>query len=144
MMKKVVIFMLMCFSSISFAQLAEKEKRNQKDQKEFFESLSDEELATLRSKKMMLSLDLSSQQYQQVYTLTLMKIKTKRNEQVSKKRISDLSNEEKFSLANERLDDQIAHKKEMKSILNESQYEKWEGITMRSRMRHKRSHKRTR
>ena len=143
-MKKVVILLLICFSSISFAQPAEKEKRNQKDQKEFFESLSDEELATLRSKKMMLSLDLSPQQYQQVYTLTLMKIKTKRNDQVSKKRISDLSNEEKFSLANERLDDQIAHKKEMKSILNESQYEKWEGITMRSRMRHKRSHKRTR
>ncbi|MGV6832443.1 MAG: hypothetical protein ACWA5P_12875 [bacterium] len=143
-MKKVVILMLICFSTISFAQPIEKEKRNRKDQKEFFESLSDEELATLKSKKMMLSLDLSPQQYQQVYTLTLNKVKTKRNERMSKKKPSELSNEEKFTLANERLDDQITHKKEMKSILNETQYEKWERIAARSTMRHKRSHKRTR
>ena len=59
--------MLICFSTISFAQPADKEKRHRKDQKENFESLSDEKLAILRSKKMMLSLDLSPQQYQQVY-----------------------------------------------------------------------------
>ena len=48
-----------------------------------------------------------------------------------------LTAEEKYAMQNERLDHQIARKEQMKSILDDEQYEKWEKMDHRRKMRGK-------
>lgn len=107
--------------TISFAQ---EDKRGE------VEKMTLEQKTELRLKKMILKLDLSSKQANQIKPLLLeknreckaMKDRRKSLEKSGKKLTAD----ERFAIKNAQLDKKIAFKREMKRILNEKQYEKFE------------------
>jgi Spy/CpxP family protein refolding chaperone len=105
------------------------------------ESFTPEQAATLQTKRMILALDLTDLQQEQVREFHLenarlrqQKMETHRAEE-SEKHNTDLSAEERFRRANDRLDHMIAQKEKMKVILSPEQYEKWEEY-----MHHKKGH----
>ena len=106
--------------------------QDMKHRKGGLKDLSAEEVATLQTKKMTLELDLTEAQQAKVKALVLKEAKameSKRAARKAKKEQEDAkrpTKEERFNMANERLDKQIEMKKQMKTILNDEQYKKWE------------------
>ena len=112
--------------------------------------LTAEQRATLQTKHLTLVLDLTDSQQKQVQKLKLEQEElrqSKRAEMKERREANDekrISTEERYEHEVERLDQMIAFKAEMKSILNQSQYEKWERMQhhkkkqSRSRKHHRR------
>lgn len=92
---------------------------------------SPEQMAQLQSKKLTLKLDLDTKQQQDVSVLFLEQAtlrQSKKEAYLSSKSNDEnksFSKDERFKMANARLDQQIAMKKKMKGILSTEQYEKW-------------------
>ncbi|PIB26718.1 hypothetical protein [Maribacter sp. 4G9] len=130
-MKKIVLAALLLVGITAMAQ-----EQNRKEGRRQMADLTPEQMATLQTKRMTLALDLTEDQQskiQEMFAKNAAERKAKMESyKASKERGETLSDDEKFALKNERLDKQIAHKEEMKSILNNEQYDKWEN------MRHKR------
>ena len=88
-----------------------------------------DQIAELQTKKMTLHLELTENQQQQILEIN------KRNAIQRKQKIEERkelrekgekpSSEELFKIKSTRLDKQIAHQSEMKTILNEKQFETW-------------------
>jgi hypothetical protein len=99
-------------------------------QKEFLQSLTPEQHATLQTKKLTLALDLSERQQEKILALqtkTATERKAKMEARKAKREKGEKpTDEERYQMMNERLDAQIAYKKNMKEILNDDQYERWE------------------
>lgn len=131
-MKKVVAILVVALGLTSTVQA-------QKGKKGGFEKLTPEQRTELAVKKMILKLDLTPAQANQVKPLIVqkmaerqaMKEKRKAFKESGKKPTAD----ERYAMQNARLDKQIAFKNDMKQILNEKQYEKFE--KMQARMAHK-------
>ncbi|SDX39228.1 hypothetical protein SAMN05444411_10573 [Lutibacter oricola] len=126
-MKK-VIGILALVLVFSLSANAQKQRQGQRmGQKTQF---TPEQMATLQTKKMQLHLDLNGTQQVEVYNLLKEKaIERKANMEEMKARKEKgekPSDEEKFKFMEARIDKQIAHKAEMKKILNNDQFEKWE------------------
>jgi Spy/CpxP family protein refolding chaperone len=122
-MKKIISIFLILFSAFLIAQPPQQsppEKRMERMNK-----LTAEQQATLWSKKMTLELDLNDTQEQQVYALVLSKANThkKRRANRPKKRPNS---EEMYQMQVDLLEEKIAMKKAMKSILTPEQYGLWE------------------
>lgn len=96
------------------------------------ENLSTEQMAALQSKRMALHLDLNESQKNAVAALVQKQIEARnlQRESIRTKRQNGekLTADERFALRNKQLDWQMAHKAEMKKILTNTQYEKWEKI----------------
>lgn len=124
-MKKLMLIAIAFLTLNATAQ----DKKNGRDQ---FNDLSAEEVATLKTKKLTLELDLTESQQASVKALVLKEaqhrelLRTKRQQQQNDEDFKKPSKEERYAMANERLDRQIEMKKQMKSILNAEQYTKWE------------------
>lgn len=123
-MNRAIIMVLMFITVNTFAQ----ERMN----------LTTEQSATLRTKEMTLQLDLTEKQQSQVYKI---------HEDLAKKRQEtrtidrkELSEEERYEMRIERLDQMIAVKKEMKTILNEEQFEKWETLMQKRTAKMRKDH----
>ena len=92
--------------------------------------MTPEQRTELQTKQMALTLDLSDSQMAEIKKLfadrnakaEAFKNSRKVNREAGKK----LSSNEKFKLKSKMLDNQIAMKREMKKILSEEQYAKWE------------------
>ena len=127
-MKKVIIAVLLL---AGFTTMAQKGERGTRDGRGGMQDLSSEQMATLQTKKMTLVLDLTQNQQEQVKSLQLEKAKrrkVKMEERKAQKEAGEVkkpTSEERFNMENERLDLQIAQKAEMKKILSDEQYEKW-------------------
>ena len=97
--------------------------------------LTAEQIATLGSKKMTLSLDLTSSQQKQVYSLleaqAQKRIQIRTQHQELRKNKENLSEEDNFNFRMAQLDRQIAFKAEMKKVLTKDQYAKWENSMLR-------------
>ena len=120
-MKKIVIIVLALFALQITAQDQKKGQHNkERGQKRM--NLSAEEMATLQTKKMTLHLDLNESQQSEVYSLNLKSAEARKAFMKARKD----KKEERLKMANTKLDYQIATKRKMKEILNESQYAKWE------------------
>ncbi|MFK7781027.1 hypothetical protein [Psychroserpens sp.] len=103
--------------------------QDKKNKKDFLKDLSAEEIATLKTKKMTLELDLTESQQLKIKSLILEEANHRKQQKAKfeeKKKDERPSKEERFTKANERLDRKIELKKQMKSILNDEQYKKWE------------------
>lgn len=105
---------------------AQQKKQSQKKGSEF----TTEQKATLGTKKMTLAFDLTDAQQKQVYNLMKQNIEERETAmakmKAQKQEGIELTSEQKFKMQYDRLDKQIAHKAQMKSILTKDQYEKWE------------------
>jgi len=131
-MKKLLIIAIAFVSvqSIAFAQGPRNNDRNGK--MHLMKDLSPEEVASLKTKKMTLHLDLNKSQQKDIYKInlenaTMMKemMETRKAQKEEGKRERP-SKEEVLKRMNDKLDHQIAMKAKMKNILNDEQYAKWE------------------
>ncbi len=134
-MKKLffVLIALVAFNIQAQEDDKEVKKRKSLEKRAFMEKLTAEEAASLKTKKMALDLDLTEAQKREINKINLeiaKERKAKREERKNRKESgverTKPSKEERLKMMNERLDQQIATKKKIKSILNEKQYEKWE------------------
>ena len=121
-------------------------QKGERQQNRAMNNMTPEQMATIKTKKMTLALDLTDAQQKQIQALNLESAKTRKaamekrkaakaNEE-SKKPTSD----ERYAMKSERLDQMIAHKSEMKEILSPEQYEKWEKMAKRKGKHHKGKH----
>ncbi|MCV6629890.1 MAG: hypothetical protein OIF50_08530 [Flavobacteriaceae bacterium] len=119
--------MALCMSLSLFAQDGKEVREKMKD-------FSPEQIATIKTKKMVLSLDLSSSQESKVYDLLLAQIKDRKDKRLSKEAREKLSSDQRYALMNEKLDAQIAFQRKMNSILDDKQYEQWKKNRKRQKM----------
>lgn len=90
-----------------------------------------EEMAQLQAKRMVLTLDLNEKQQKEMSALLLEQAKLRQSERDAFKKSKkdaeqkSVSKEERFKMANAKLDQQIEMNKKMKTILTAEQYEKW-------------------
>lgn len=144
-MKRFVII-LFVFTAFNL-QAQDKQEMKKRGQHDF----TPEQVATLKTKKMTLHLNLSESQQSKIYNLNLeqaqnrkAKLEEKKSKGSSEER-SKLSQKEKYKIANNRLDAQIAQKKAMRNVLNEEQFAKWEkGHKINKKLGHRRIMKRKR
>jgi protein CpxP len=112
-MKKLMI--IVAILTVGFAN-AQRGERN----------LTPEQIASVQSKKMTLALDLDAKQQEKVEKVLFVGAKERQAKKLSKEERSELTNVQKVALREQKLEKQIAMKREMKSILNADQYTKWE------------------
>jgi len=99
--------------------------------------MTPEQMATLKTKKMTLALDLTEAQQTKIKALQLEDAKmrkTKMEEHRAQKEAGEAkkpTSEERYAMTNAHLDHQIAQKAEMKKILSDEQYSKWEKMQHR-------------
>ena len=133
-MKRIIVLVLL----LSVIQIPAQErqdnrpKEGRKHHGEFMQNMTAEQLATLKTKRMTLDLNLNESQSQEIYNLNLKaaqdkkaKFEERKGSQGEEKR-KELTEKEHFDLMNNRLDNQIAHKQRMQRILNEDQFKRWE------------------
>lgn len=117
-----------------FTATAQKGERTHRDA---MKDLTPEQVATLRTKKMTLALDLTEAQQKQIKVIQLENAemhKAKMEERKASKEDGEAkkpTSEERYAMANARLDHQIAQKAEMKKILSEEQYTQWQQMQHR-------------
>ena len=123
-------FMMLMFGISSFAQQPPHERLPEQGthpnhRMEKMKAFSPEQEATLWSKKMTLELDLNETQQDQMYALILEKAKTR--DQLFKNLPKERPTKEQiYKMEVDRLDQEIAMKEALKSILTERQLERWE------------------
>lgn len=126
-MKKLAILAL---ALITFQANAQDKKEVKKERKEKMMQLEPQEMAELKTKKMTLHLDLTEAQQKKVMALNLEQAKQRKAAMEKRKEAKEKgekpTKEERLAFENKKLDAQIEIKKQMKSILNDEQYKKWE------------------
>ncbi|AZQ60414.1 hypothetical protein EJ994_16990 [Maribacter sp. MJ134] len=129
-MKKIVCAMLVMASITVAAQRDEMRGRENS-----MKDLTTEQIATLQTKKMTLSLDLNEEQQKKMKSLITNHVaarKAKMEAQKAKKESREKPTaEEKYAMQMERLDAKIVQKREIKALLTEAQYSKWEKMQHR-------------
>ena len=91
--------------------------------------LTPEQMATIKTKKMTLSLDLNEKQRTEVQEIHLEQAELRLAKKEERKaREEKPTADERYAAMNERLDRQIEIKAQMKEILNKDQYAKWEEL----------------
>ncbi|OYQ38256.1 hypothetical protein CHU92_05970 [Flavobacterium cyanobacteriorum] len=109
------------------------------------EQLKPEQKAELQAKRLALALDLNEKQQKDVRNLMLEKVKKasamrtqlKADREAGKKLTAD----ERYALQSKKLDEQIALKAEMKKILTQEQFDKWEKLKEEHREKITKRHK---
>ena len=134
-MKKLLLALALVITTVNFAQ---KKERNAEDQ------LSKEQKTVLLLKKMTLELELTEKQQKELKPI-LLEQATERAEKraafkAKKEKGEKLSKEERFSMANERLDNQIALKNKLKKILTPEQMTKMEAMKSARKEKGKKRH----
>ncbi len=130
-MRKVVIAMMLLVGVTALAQ------RGDRNRQAGMKDLSPEQMATLQTKKATLALDLTEAQQTQMKAVFMENAKMRKarmEEKQAQKEGGDATkptSEERYAMANQRLDRQIAQKEKIKQILSEEQMEKWEKIQHR-------------
>lgn len=132
-MKKVIIAIALLVGFVTMAQ-----KRNSHHKKEDFrKELSAAQLATLKTKKMALVLDLTKTQQKEVMELNLAEVEFRRSKMEERKalkaigEVEQLTADERFTFENAKLDKLLVHQQKMKQILNDEQYQIWKKMRMR-------------
>ena len=140
-MKKLIVIAIALISLQGIAQerRGDHRKSDRKERSQTLKDLKPEEAATLQTKKMTLHLDLSDAQQKEIYKMNLANAKERQAKMEAAKKMKESgekpSKENRYSLMNERLDKQIAQKKQLKSILTEEQFEKLEKGSKRNKMK---------
>ncbi|WP_047788535.1 hypothetical protein [Tenacibaculum mesophilum] len=132
-MKKALTLLIL---AVGFTVTTQAQKRD----KTKHEKLTVEQKTELAVKKMTLQLDLTESQQKQVKPLVADQI-SERQEMWAKRKAMKKSGtkptaDQKYAMKSKMLDKQIAYKTEMKRILNEQQYERYEKMAARKIKRH--------
>lgn len=133
-MKKLLIVLMAFTFMTTFAQKNKNEKRE--DARELRgqrTDLSPEQRAELATKKLALHLDLTEAQQKKIHKLELEQALKRKEHLERRDEQKKLTDNQRFEMRSNRLDEQLAHKKEMKSILTEAQFAKWEKVRQSKR-----------
>ena len=131
---KTILIIVMTFSSLSAMTQERKRDIKMSERSERIDNLKDfspEEMATIKSKKLALQLDLDDAQQQQIKMLFLEQSKLRgnrmeqRQKQMENAKNNNISKEERFKILNNSLDDKLDIRNKIKDILTQEQYEKW-------------------
>jgi protein CpxP len=126
-MKNLIIVVFAFITWTSFPQQNRNERgHHKKEMRQKENKLSPEQRAELSSKKITLHLDLTEDQQKKLYAVELEHAKLRDARFQNTKNKIELNDEDRFKLQTERLDDQIAIKNKIKSILTEKQYDIWQ------------------
>ena len=131
-MKRLILAVVMLTGFLLTAQEGDRNRHKMRAK-----DMTPEQLATLKTKKLTLALDLTEVQQKEIQKLTLeqAKLRESKRSEMQEKREGDPesrpSKEERYQHQLERLDEMIAHKAKMKDVLTEAQFEKWERFNMR-------------
>lgn len=145
-MKKSILALAMLVTIAATAQERGGRKHMKKERMHAFKDFTPEQIAELKTKKLTLALDLTDSQQNKIHAIELEKAQDRKakQEEMKGKTLEELkdkkSSEERYEKLSTRLDKQIEFKAEMKQILTEAQFEKWEKI--HARKGHKRHAKR--
>ncbi|MBT8236574.1 MAG: hypothetical protein KJO04_10310 [Bacteroidia bacterium] len=137
-MKTIMMALLLLFGLSVWGQEAHRGPRHGKEHK-----FTAEQRSELQTKKLTLALDLNESQQEQMQVVLLKKEQERDSRMAERKEMKQeedqekLSSEKRYEMMNERLDAQIAHKKEIKNILSADQFEKWEKLVQHKRHRPK-------
>jgi len=127
-MKKLLIICVLLAGVTTLAQ----ESRDRHHGRNFLKDMTPEQMATLSSKRLSLALDLTEEQRGQVMELQLESAKERKAIMEDLKNSEGsgraLSSEDRFDRLNKRLDRELAYKAEMKKILTEEQYVRWDSF----------------
>ena len=111
--------------------------QERKERKRMGSDMTTEQMATLKTKKMTLFLDLNQQQQKEVYSLMKEQADVRQSKRAAfkekRKAGVELTNDDRFKMQNDQLDQQIKNKAAMKSILSKDQFVKFEKANMRNR-----------
>jgi Spy/CpxP family protein refolding chaperone len=118
-MKNILVIAALLIAGTIAAQTGNNEGKDQRPNR------SPEQVATLKSKKLTLALDLTDQQQKAVYELALQEAESVK-ERPTREAAKNMSADQKMELQSQRLDKRIAAKREMNNILTPEQYAKWE------------------
>ena len=152
-MKKLLIVALALFAlQVTAQEKNDDKKESRKERMEKRQDIDPVEMAKLKTKKMTLALDLTEEQQIKVEKINIKNAESRKAQMASRKALKDADKkptaEEKLKRENEKLDQQIATKKEMKNILTEEQYEKYSKMSKRrgkdgkhGKMKHKKGDK---
>lgn len=131
-MKKLFLILTILTTIVMTAQ----DVKGTRKSKVFIKDLSNEQIATLKTKRMTLAYNLSEKQADAIYTIQLDLVnKHKSKTKMSPKEHKQMSSDEKYQLLLSRLDAKIDTKKRFAVVLTEKQMEKFE---MQSKYKHKR------
>ncbi|UJH66459.1 hypothetical protein [Allomuricauda sp. SCSIO 65647] len=129
-MKKVLITMALLAGLTGFAQ----RDGQQRHRGDALKEMTPEQVATLKTKKMALALDLTAEQQQKVKVIHLENAELRKNKMEERKAKREqgeqkkLTADERFAFENARLDRQLAQQAKMKEILTDEQYLQWKKI----------------
>lgn len=147
-MKKTILIVALAVSTITFGQEhKEKKEHHRKARMEQMKDFSAEQIATLKTKKTTLALDLTKAQQDKMYVLYLEEATDRKKHQAQREankmnEKSKTSSEERFDRMNSNLDKKIAHKNQVKSILSDEQYKKWESLHQKNISKRRKHQKR--
>ncbi|MEE1899242.1 hypothetical protein V1389_12885 [Flavobacterium rakeshii] len=123
-MKTWILAAVLCVSTSVFAQPGRGEHHEKR------EKLTVEQRTELQVKKMTLELDLTDKQKADIQKLVLDRNKKAETEMAKHKADREAgkapTKDERFAMQSKKLDEQIAMKAEMKKVLNDEQFEKWQ------------------
>jgi len=134
-MKKILSILLLSFTVFSFAQNGPDgmKKKNQ---------FTPEQQAILKTKEMVLQLDLNKLQESQLLAINEKRAANRQKLMESHREMKQgdqqLSSDEKFNMKNNMLDARIKYQAEIKNILNDKQFEAWRTDSKRNYYRQKR------
>lgn len=142
-MKKMFMIAIMMIGLSSFAQekkISEnRPQRSERNDVPQMEKFTPDQRKQLQLKKMTLALDLNSNQQKEMEKI-ISEQSVKREAKMAERKASkeskkQLTADERFTLENQKLEEQIAMKARVKKILNAEQFEKWE--KMKAQRHHK-------
>jgi Spy/CpxP family protein refolding chaperone len=138
-MKRLLIAALLIVGLSSFAQ--DKKEIEKKGNRSPMEQFTPEQRNQLALKKMTLELDLNAKQQEQMKQIIAEQSAKREAMKASRKENKPKpTSDELFAMKNKRLDEQIAMKAKMKTILSPEQFEKWNAL--KESREHKRNHPR--
>ena len=126
-MKNGLLVLVMMISVGIMAQHPNRQKRDDFRERHHQKSdFSPQQMAELKSKQMTLHLDLNDKQQKAVKKLVLSQAEMRQELIDQNKEGEKLSLDEMFEIKSKLLDEKIKAKNEMRSILTEEQFQKWE------------------
>jgi periplasmic protein CpxP/Spy len=148
-MKKLVVIAIALASLQAIAQnhKAEQRKGERKENVYKLNDFSPEQIATLKTKKMTLHLDLTEAQQRDIQKINVANAKERKAKMEARKKMRKSgttvkpSTEERFNMMNERLDKQIAYKKQIQAILSKEQFEKFKKGSKHKQMKQRKQNK---
>lgn len=126
-MKNLILTMALLLSLTAIAQPGKRDHNRQRAAHD----MTAEQLATLKTKRMVLALELTSKQQDEVLKINLEEAEFRKAKMIERKARKEngetkrLTSDERFKMQNELLDRKLAQQEKLKEILTDEQFELW-------------------